>query len=311
MVGGLRIDAVASEIEAAAPTALSVLALGETGTGKELVARAVHRLSGRSGPLRAVNCAAVPATLFESELFGIRKGAFTGADRDRVGLFKAADGGTLFLDEIGDMPIEVQPKLLRALEAREIRPVGSTQPEPVDVRVVSATNRDPKALVADGRFRGDLLARLQGFEIVIPPLRERKEDLYTLVRHFLARAGRQDLRLSFGFMLAVCDYDWAFNVRECESVVNRAVAVADGEVLEVAHLPEVMRRRAETFGSRVATAPDGSGARARSPGADELRALLTRHRGNVAAVARTLGKDPKQVQRWMHKHGLTPGSFRE
>jgi sigma-54 dependent transcriptional regulator, acetoin dehydrogenase operon transcriptional activator AcoR len=315
LVGGLQVDRIAVSIEAGARADLPVLVQGESGTGKEIVARAIHRLAGRSGAWCAINCAAVPANLFESELFGVKKGAFTGADRDKIGLIKAADGGTLFLDEVGDMPLEMQAKLLRVLEAREVRPVGSTQPEPVDVRVICATHWDLRMLVDQKRFRGDLFARLQGYDILLPRLSARKEDIYQLVHHFLARAGRSPPRLSFGFMLALCDYDWPYNVRELEVTVRRAVAVAGESELEVTHLPEALTVRAASYGSRVSTSPaledEGDSAPAASaPSANELRAQLVRHGGNVAAVARELDCDPKQVHRWMRKHGISPGAYR-
>jgi DNA-binding NtrC family response regulator len=315
LVGGYRMDVVAQSIEAVARTPLAVLVLGETGTGKELVARAVHQASGRSGALCAINCAAVPAQLFESELFGFKRGAFTGADRDHPGIIRTAEGGTLFLDEIGDMPPDAQAKLLRVLETREVRAVGATRSEPVDVRVVCATHRDLVSLVNEGRFRADLFARLNNYAIALPPLRERKEDLYQLVRHFLARAGRSELRVSFGFMAAVCDYDWPFNVRECQAAIQRAVAVADGPELGVAQLPEVLQRRAETYGERalgggeIPAAPLSKPA-SKEPSADELRALLARHGGNLASVAREVGKDRKQVQRWLRRHKIEPGDYR-
>jgi transcriptional regulator with GAF, ATPase, and Fis domain len=311
LVGGSRMDTIAANIEAVARTDLAVLVRGETGTGKELVARALHRLSGRSGPLCAINCAAVPANLFESELFGVRKGAFTGADRDRRGLVQEADGGTLFLDEIGDMPLDAQAKLLRVLEAHEVRAIGSTRAEPVDVRFVCATHKDLEALIVQGAFRGDLFARLHGYEIVLPPLRVRKEDLFQLVRHFLVLAGRPELAVTFGFMLTACDYKWPYNVRECESAVRRAVATADGPVLGAELLPDAMRQHTKDYGTRTRVADGVEPSSPATPTAQELRALLASHGGNVAAVARALGKDRAQVHRWMRRHGITPGGFRE
>jgi sigma-54 dependent transcriptional regulator, acetoin dehydrogenase operon transcriptional activator AcoR len=314
LVGGLQMDRVAKNVESAARTDLPVLVQGESGTGKEIVARAVHRLTGRSGAFCAVNCAAIPGNLFESELFGARKGAYTGADRDKTGIIMAANGGTLFLDEVGDMPLEMQAKLLRVLEAREVRPVGATLPEPVDVRIVSATHRDLRALVAEERFRGDLLARLHGYDVLLPPLRARKEDVYPLSRHFLAQCGKPGARMTFGFLLALCDYDWPFNVRELEVAVRRALADARDDVLDVSHLPEMLRRRAESYGTRSdATSGAESEAepsRAPAPNAEDLRKRLAFHKGNVAAVARDLGRDPKQVHRWMQKYGISPTSFR-
>src|SRR5262249_38278733 len=162
------------------------------------------------GRFHALNCAAIPSNLVESELFGHRRGAFTGADRDRVGLVKASDGGTLLLDEIGDMPLEAQAKLLRVLETKEIVPLGSATPERADLRLVCATHRDVRALVAQRAFRGDLLARIDNYSIRLPLLRERKEDIYRLLRHFLAASERAGATVSFRFMLALCHYDWPY-----------------------------------------------------------------------------------------------------
>jgi sigma-54 dependent transcriptional regulator, acetoin dehydrogenase operon transcriptional activator AcoR len=313
LVGGLSMDRIAASIEAVARTDLALIVRGETGTGKELVAHAIHRLSERTGGLCAVNCAAVPASLFESELFGFRKGAFTGADRDKRGLVQAADGGTLFLDEIGDMPFESQAKLLRVLEAHEVRAIGATETERVDVRVVAATHKDLARLVEEGRFRSDLFARLRGYEITLPPLRARKEDLYSLVRHFLEKAGRPDLGLTFGFMLTLCDYDWPYNVRECELTVRRVVAVAKGPALSAQDLPDDLREHTRDYGhrqepkegtERVSVMPERGGAVSGPPTVERLRALLDAHGGNIAAVARALGKDRAQVHRWLRRHGI-------
>ncbi|HEY8431110.1 MAG TPA: sigma-54-dependent Fis family transcriptional regulator, partial [Sandaracinaceae bacterium] len=201
LIGGFQIDQLLERVEKVARTQLSVVVTGESGTGKELVARTVHQASGRRGPFQAINCAALPANLIESELFGYRRGAFTGASTDKPGLVKAAHMGTLFLDEIGDMPLEAQAKLLRVLQERQVLPLGSTSPEPVDVRVVCATHRNLEELVLRGSFRGDLLARLREFTAHLPPLRERREDLYPLVRHFLAKSGRPDARVSLPYMV--------------------------------------------------------------------------------------------------------------
>jgi len=170
--------------------------LGETGTGKEVAARGIHRASGRRGSFQAINCAAIPPSLLESELFGYRRGAFSGADRDKPGLIKLADGGTLFLDEIGDMPLDAQAKLLRVLQAREVFPLGATTAEHVNIRVACATHRDLNRLVKEGKFRGDLFARLNEHVVRLPPLRERKEDVYQLARSFTARYGRPRARAS-------------------------------------------------------------------------------------------------------------------
>ncbi|HTQ47178.1 MAG TPA: sigma-54-dependent Fis family transcriptional regulator, partial [Polyangiaceae bacterium] len=180
LVGGWQMDLIGADLERIAPTQLSCVIMGETGTGKEVAARELHRVSGRRGSLQAINCAAIPANLLESELFGYRRGAFSGADRDKPGLIKLADGGTLFLDEIGDMPLEAQAKLLRVLQSREVFPLGGTAPERVDVRVVCATHRDLHQYVKEGKFRGDLFARVSEHVVKLPPLRERKEDIFQL-----------------------------------------------------------------------------------------------------------------------------------
>ena len=321
LVGGRQVRAVLEQLAAVATTPLSIVVAGETGTGKELVARAVHRLSGRPGPIVALNCAAIPPNLVESELFGYKRGAFTGAVRDKPGLVRAADRGTLFLDEIGDMPLDAQAKLLRLIETREVLPVGATAGEPVDVRFVCASHADLPAFVASGRFRGDLLARLNGASVRLPPLRERKEDLFALVRHFLRAVGAPDTTLRTSFMAGVLHWDWPYNVREVEAAVQRAVAVARGEPLSVDHLPdgprEAMREYGRPFvpGAAPTTAsrppPLPAAARRERPTDDELRALLAEHKGNVAAIARALTCDRAQVHRWMRYAGIDPNTFRD
>jgi DNA-binding NtrC family response regulator len=259
----------------------------------------------------ALNCAAIPANLVESELFGFRRGSFTGADRDKNGLIKMAHGGTLFLDEIGDMPLDAQAKLLRVIETRELLPLGATRGESVDVRFVCATHRDLRKLVDDQRFRGDLFARLQGSTIRLPPLRERKEDLYALVTHFLEAAGAAmgaSARVGISFMAGICHYDWPYNVRELEAAVRRAVAVTRGPELSAEDLPEAVREEMREYGSPAAPRP--AQARPAAPTPDELRALLDRHKGNVAAVARELGRDRAQIHRWMRYAGIDPQDHR-
>ncbi len=306
LIGGLQMDRIAEDIERAAPTSLSVLLLGESGTGKEVAARDLHRLSKRRGAFCAVNCAALPGNLIESELFGYKKGAFSGADRDKAGLFKTADGGTLLLDEIGDMPAVAQAKLLRVLQSKEVQPLGATSPEPIDVRVVAATHRDLRKLQLEGTFRPDLFARLNELSIELPPLRERKEDVYLLVRTFLARHGRPDLRVSFPFMAALLHYDWPYNVRELEAAIKRAAALATGSTLDEEHLPPSVRAAIEDYASvRVDSAPT-----AEAPTAEALRELLSRHAGNVAAVGRELGKARMQVHRWLKRYGIVVDDYR-
>jgi DNA-binding NtrC family response regulator len=290
-----------------------VLIHGESGTGKELVAHALHVASGRPGRFAAINCAALPENLVESELFGFRRGAFSGAIRDHLGMVRSADHGTLLLDEIGDMPLLSQPKLLRTLETRVVFPIGDVHGAPVDVRVVGATHRDLGADVAAGRFRGDLLARLRGATVTIPPLRERREDLYPLVRHFLAASGAEGRAVTFRFMLAVVAYAWPYNVRELAAAVKRAVALAPDGPLDLEHLPaEVATAADEPIGRSVppSSLREALSTRAGRPTARELTELLREHRGNVAAVARVLDKDRTQIHRWMQQLGIDPGSFR-
>ena len=215
-----------------------VLVRGESGTGKELVARALHESSQRAnGPLVAVNCGAIPESLLEAEFFGARKGSYTGATQDRPGYFQAAQGGTLFLDEIGDLPLAMQSKLLRAIQERSVRSLGATQEEPVDVRIVSATHRDLAADVQAGRFRQDLYYRLNVIEVVIPPLRERREDLPDLCRALLARialeSGTSAPKLTDATVAAIAAHPLTGNVRELENLLHRAVALGDGDELYV------------------------------------------------------------------------------
>ena len=215
-----------------------VLVHGESGTGKELVARALHASSQRAGgPLIAVNCGAIPESLLEAEFFGARKGSYTGASSDREGFFQAARGGTLFLDEIGDLPLAMQSKLLRAIQERSIRPLGATQEEAVDVRIVSATHRDLAADVQAGRFRQDLYYRLNVIELVIPPLRERREDLPALCEALLARIAQESgikvPRLSEAALARIAQHPLTGNVRELENLLHRAVALSDGQELHI------------------------------------------------------------------------------
>lgn len=221
--------------ELVAPTDSTVLIQGETGTGKELIAGFLHEMSGRAGNFVQVNCSAIPAALLESELFGHEKGAFTGAFTPRVGRFELAHKGTLFLDEVGDLPLELQPKLLRALQEREIQRLGSSRPTRVDVRVVAATNQDLTEMAETQQFRADLYYRLCVFPIELPPLRERREDIPSLVMHFtqeLAERMHRPVRIiPQDVMEAMIEYDWPGNVRELRNFIERAVILSRGEVL--------------------------------------------------------------------------------
>ncbi|CAN5815058.1 hypothetical protein BH11MYX4_BH11MYX4_55310 [soil metagenome] len=310
LVGGYQIARVASETLRVAGADLSVLVLGETGVGKEVVARALHRLSGRRGKFCGVNCAAIPAALVESELFGVKKGAFTGADRDRPGLMRAAHEGTILLDEIGDMPLESQAKLLRTLETREIVPLGASAGERIDLRIVCATHHDLRGLVDQGRFRGDLFARINGCQLRLPPLRERKEDLYLLVRHFLRKERREDVGVSLPYMRALCHYSWPFNVRELESTVRWSLATLESGT-ELRALPATIEQATEIRGAsapRIALAPPTAPKRATEA---ELRSLLQKHAGNLTATARELGKDRTQLRRWLRQFGIDPDTYRQ
>ncbi len=297
-------------IERVAPTDARVLVLGESGTGKELVAREIHRRSRRAaGPLVRVNCAAVPADLFEAELFGYVKGAFTGAVRDRRGRFELASGGTLFLDEIGEMPLPVQPKLLRALEEGEIERVGAEGSTRVDVRVVAATNRDLAALVAEGRFREDLYYRLEGIVLRVPPLRERREDVPLLARHFLERACREMARkLAFAedALERLAALDWPGNVRQLRNLVERLAILVPGETITVRDVERHLGGAAPR-GDAVRDGVPARGPLAAAVAAFERRFVeeaLARHGGNVSAAARELGIERTSLHRKMRALGI-------
>ena len=290
MVGNHRgIQRVRALIERVAPTNSTVLVLGETGTGKELVARSVHDLSARSNkPFVAVNCGALPESLIESELFGHRKGAFTGADSHRQGLFEVADGGTVFLDEIGELPKSTQSKLLRVLESGEIRRVGDNEPFEVDVRIVCATHRDLPRMVEAGDFRQDLMFRINTFEIHLPPLRDRSEDIPQLAEHLLRRTRQAvDGQPSFspealGMLTA---YDWPGNIRELANVVEHASILCDILPITSEDLPQ-------KFGSRSPSATisiRNSGATLREIEMQAIHDALEKTGGNKTAAAQQLG----------------------
>src|SRR5438477_10391791 len=229
-------EEVIRRAELVAETKSTVLILGETGTGKELVARAIHDRSAQRGmPLIKVNCAAIPETLLESELFGHVRGAFTGATGTKKGKFALADGGTIFLDEIGTMSLTLQSKLLRVLQEREFEPLGSERSEKVDLRVIAATNRDLRQMVAEGKFQEDLFYRLNVIPVALPPLRERRDDIPPLVEHFIRkhaqRTGRRIERVDEGVLTALQQYDWPGNVRELENTIERAVVLSPGPVI--------------------------------------------------------------------------------
>jgi transcriptional regulator with PAS, ATPase and Fis domain len=281
-----------------------VLIHGESGTGKELVARAIHVTGPRSGgPFVKVNCAALNESLLESELFGHVKGAYTGADRDRIGRFEAAHGGTIFLDEIGDIPLSTQVKLLRVLEEREIERVGDHRPVPVDVRIVSATNRDLETLQREGRFREDLFFRINVFPLECPPLTRRLEDIPLIVKAFIdqnsEKSGKKILGLTSDAMETLLAYDWPGNVRELRNAVEYAFVLCDGGWIEPRHMPPKI-----TGGQRPRNGTPRTVAAGGPSEREKLIALLRKARGNQSEVARTLGVSRVTVWKRMRKYGI-------
>jgi len=290
--------------EQVAPTESTVLILGESGTGKEVIARYIHELSSRAdGPFFSINCGALPESLLESELFGHVKGSFTGADRDKQGLFAAANGGTFFLDEIAEMSPSTQVKLLRVLQEREALPVGGTQPIPVDVRVLAATNRDLDVEMKQGTFRSDLYYRLNVITMHLPPLRERQEDIPLLADAFLKRIagerGQEPKRLSADGLEAAMQYDWPGNVRELENALEHAIVLATGSEVTAGALPERVRIRK----SERLVAP-------RTPANPTLETVeqayimwvLQAEGGNKSRAAEVLGIDPSTLYRKLARY---------
>ncbi len=284
---------------------IAVVLLGESGTGKEVLAQALHSLSGRAGPLVAVNCGAFTASLLESQLFGHLRGAFTGAIRDEPGYVRRADGGTLFLDEVGDLPQQAQAALLRVLEAREFAPVGGTVPQKVDLRLIAATHKPIEKMVLRGEFRIDLLARLSGHQHTLTPLRERLEDMGTLVGALMRSSdvpGASALGFSVQAGRWLLSQRWALNIRELSQVLRVAAALTDGPVIERAHLLE---RSMEFLPS-----PQEEGLANPEELRERLVALLDKHNGNVSYVARDMGKARVQIHRWMQKLSIDVDAYR-
>ena len=285
----------------------SVCIFGQSGTGKELLARAIHRASPRrEAPFVAVNCGAIPEGLLESELFGHKKGSFTGAVSDRRGLFQAAQGGTLFLDEVGDMPLPLQVKLLRALEERKVRPVGSHESFDVDVRVISATHRKLEERIASGEFREDLFYRLNVVKLYIPALGERREDIPLLANHFLTRLAERYRRGHLGFspeaMQLLVSAPWPGNVRQLLNVIEQAVALAPTEVI-----PESLVRQALDAGDTTLTPLDEA---RKAFERDYLVRILKITGGNVTKAARLAGRNRTEFYRLLERHSLEPGMFK-
>ncbi len=282
-----------------APTDATVLIEGETGTGKELIARMIHRNSGRaSQPFVAVDCASVTASLLESELFGAIRGAFTGADRDRIGVFEAANRGTVFLDEIGDIEQSFQVKLLRFLQDREIRPVGAARSKTVDIRVVAATNRDLRKMVDEGEFREDLWFRLNVVRLVVPPLRERRGDVPLLVQCFLKRYNErygQDTKLTTSGQKALAEYTWPGNVRQLQHVIERLAILAPGGRIDEDAVSEALGAT-ETREHPTETLADTE--------AEQIRRVLAATGGNKSRAAKVLGIERKTLYRKLERMGL-------
>ena len=275
-------------IDKVAPSTSTVLVAGRSGTGKELVARAIHARSERAHrPFVAINCGAIPETLFESELFGYKKGAFTGASRDKDGVFKAAAGGTLFLDEVGEIPLQVQVKLLRVIEMREIKPLGSNTIIPINVRIIAATNRDLAKEVENGTFREDLYYRLNIIEIYLPALSERKDDIPLLVTHFVNKYNNELKRRIIGVdndaMKNLVNYNWKGEVRELENIIERAVLLSDGDMISLEDLP---KRTVESSSSGY---PDNLKEASRSFEKKHIVHMLEKCENDKATVADILG----------------------
>ncbi len=304
-------DAIRRFIDTVAPTDETVLISGETGTGKEVVARHVHRRSPRADKnFVAMNAACVPRELFESELFGHKRGAFTGATSDRKGLFREAHRGTLFIDELAELPIESQAKLLRALETRKVRPIGESREHDVDARIIAATNRDLREEVAAGRFREDLFFRLQVFPVVVPPLRDRPGDLEPLAQHLLGRVGSAATTLEPSALAALRAYDWPGNVRELLNVLRRAALFANGDVIDA----DLARRMiaGSVFGHLGGTSEKRTDATASLPETTSLAEIERAHiervlssfDGNITKAAVALGIDRRTLQRKLRAYGI-------
>jgi two-component system response regulator AtoC len=314
---GTWIKELYDRIAMVAATDVTVAIFGESGTGKELVARTIHNSSPRhDAPFVVVNCAAIPEQLLEDELFGHVRGAFTDASRDREGLLAAAHTGTLFLDEIGELPLPLQAKLLRVLQSQEFRRIGDDQDRRVDVRIITATNRDLEQLVARGGFRQDLYYRINVFPMRLPPLRERPEDIALLVHHFMqkyrARLGKVIEGLTPPALARLAAYDFPGNVRELENKIHQAMVVASGPMIEVGEL--ALPRASTSPGLRVDVARPFREVKQETIDAFErgyLTELLRVHHGNLAQAARAAGMDRKNLWALVERHGLDRSTFKK
>jgi DNA-binding NtrC family response regulator len=320
LAGGPVLRPILEQAKKAASSELPTVILGETGTGKEGLAHAMHEWSGRKGPFVAVNCATLVPTLAEAELFGYRKGAFTGADRPSPGFFRAAQGGTLLLDEVTDLPESVQAKFLRALEQREISPLGESVPVRIDVRVLAATQIPLAKVVKEHRFRPDLCARLDGLTIRLPPLRERKQEIAYLFMHLLRlHSGGRPPEVEARLVEQLCLYDWPFNLRELDLLARRLLVLhGHEESLRRSHLPEhILNRPVAGEQAAAPVAPVGSGAASAAPNPREshrarrerelslLTEALRTHNGSVARAAAAVGISRQRAYRLMEAGGIT------
>jgi transcriptional regulator with AAA-type ATPase domain len=286
---------------------ITTLLLGETGTGKELLARGMHNLSGRTGPFVAVNCGALASSYIESHLFGHVKGSFAGAFNDEPGLIRSADKGTLFLDEVADLPFPAQATLLRVLQEREVLPVGGSRATEVDVRIVAATNKPLEALCLQGEFRADLMARLSGYQHSLVPLRERFEDFGIIIGDLLLRSNvpnSKTFRIHLDVMRRLVLHGWPLNVRELEHLLSLAQTLAERNVMELSHLPATITKfhQKPTLDNDLVTNPDEL--------RNQIIQLLEQYRGNVTSVARARGKSRMQLHRWMQKFEIDPETYR-
>jgi transcriptional regulator of acetoin/glycerol metabolism len=310
LFGGTVLAAARAPLRKAAPSDLPVVLEGETGTGKEVVTRTLHGWSGRQGPLVAVNCASLPEGLAEAELFGYRRGAFTGADRASPGFFRSAEGGTLLLDEVSDLPLPVQAKLLRVLEQREVQPLGETRAVPIDVRVAVASQGSLAEAVREGRFRADLLARLEGVTIRLPPLRQRREDVPPLFSHFLKEQSQgRAPAVEADFVERLLVHDWPFNVRELVLLVRRLLVVHEAETtLSARHLPA---RIGDPTTPAVASSAAGAEESAESIELPALLSALRASGGNVSRASALVGISRQRAYRMMDENAVDLEEFRK
>jgi DNA-binding NtrC family response regulator len=301
-----KMEKVFEVVRKVADTEASILITGESGTGKELVARSIHSNSGRrNGPFIAINCSAIPRDLLESELFGHVKGAFTGAIKDKAGKFQLADGGTIFLDEVGDLPVELQPKLLRVLQEKVVEPVGGTKAYKLDVRVVSATNLDIDKAMAEGMFREDLYYRLAVIPLHLPPLRERSDDLPLLIKYFCTKHGAEQVTFDRKTIETLAAYTWPGNVRELENLIERLLIMRNGDIITPDDLPDRVRNGHTINNSQVINLP-ADGYSLEKLEREVVLAALERNQWNQTAAARFL-KIPRHTLIYrMEKYTISP-----